>query len=69
MLHCAASHGHWRFSKATCLHRLPRGYTRLTVLLSIRYQDPGLEVDDGDPTEAEVPFPARAQVYVFLRCL
>ena len=29
VLHCAASHGHWRFSRATCLHRLPRRYTRL----------------------------------------
>jgi hypothetical protein len=35
-LHCAASHGHWRFSRATCLHRLPRRYTRLIVLLKIR---------------------------------
>ena len=35
VLHCAASHGHWRFSRATCLHRLPRRYTRLIVLLKI----------------------------------
>ncbi len=33
------------------------------------YQDLGLEVDDDDPTLiAKVPFPARAQVCVFLRC-
>ncbi len=32
----AASHGHWRFNRATCLHRLPRRYTRLLVLLKIR---------------------------------
>ncbi len=50
---CAASHGHWRFSRATCLHRLPRRYTRLIVLLkggNSDYQDVGLEVDDDDPT-------------------
>ncbi len=28
VLHCAASHGHWRFNRATCLHRLPRRYIR-----------------------------------------
>jgi hypothetical protein len=36
VLHCAASHWHWRFSRATCLHRLPRRYTRLIVLLKVR---------------------------------
>ncbi len=38
------------------------------------YQDLGLEVDEEDPTDtlyivAKVPFPARAQVCVFLRCM
>ncbi len=49
-LHCAASHGHWRFNRATCLHRLPRRYTRRIVLLQVKgrqychsdYQDLGL---------------------------
>ena len=34
-----ALHGisrHWRLNRATCLHRLPRRYTRLIVLLKIR---------------------------------
>ncbi len=35
-LHCAASHGHWRFNSASCLHRLPRRYTRLIVVLRVR---------------------------------
>jgi hypothetical protein len=34
--HLAAPHGHWRFSRATCLHSLPRRYTRLIVLLKMR---------------------------------
>jgi hypothetical protein len=33
MLHCAASHGHRR---SACLHRLPRRYTHLIVLLKVR---------------------------------
>ncbi len=32
-LHCAASYGHWRFNRATCLHRLPRSPI---VLLKVR---------------------------------
>jgi hypothetical protein len=36
VLHCAASHGHWRFSRAKCLYRLPKRYTRLIVLLKTR---------------------------------
>ncbi len=50
VLHCAASHGHWRFSRATCLHRLPRGYTGEGGTCD--YQDLGLEVDDADPTDS-----------------
>ncbi len=41
-LHCAASHGHWHFNRATCLHRLPRRYTRL-----IAAQGPGEELQTG----------------------
>ncbi len=60
VLHCAASHVHWRFNRAPCLHRLPRRYTRLIVLLKVHctgeggisdYQDLGLGVDDEDPTD------------------
>ncbi len=55
-----------------------RRYTRLIVLLKVRgrgnsdYQDLGLEVDDDNPTDSychKVPFPARAQLCVFLRRL
>ncbi len=44
--------------RASCLHRLPRRYMRLIVLLKARgggnsdYQDLGLEVDDADPTDS-----------------
>jgi hypothetical protein len=75
VLHCVASHGHWRFNRATCLHRLPRRYTRLIA----RAQGTGegaiamIRTWVSKSTmmtrlRAKVPFPVRAQVCVFLSC-
>jgi hypothetical protein len=49
----AASHVHWRFNRATCLHRLPKicAPDRAAQGDNGDYQELGLEVDDDDPTD------------------
>ncbi len=52
VLHCAASHGHWRFSRvAEEIHTPDRAAQDTGEGGNSDYQDLGLEVDDDDPTD------------------